>query len=55
MSRSYMETNKELFLGKAEICQLFISEQKMSQQSVFNPVFNVDSKMGSGIFVPDGS
>ncbi len=41
----------ELFLGAAEICQLFIQQHKMSQLKVMNLVFSEDSKIRSAIFV----
>ncbi len=44
-----METNLQLFLGTAEICQLFLFSGK-SVTVVFNLVFNEDSKMKSAIF-----
>jgi hypothetical protein len=38
-----------VFLGTAEICQLFYLATKLSQHIVFHLVFNADSKMGSAI------
>jgi hypothetical protein len=47
-----MGKNLQLFLGTAEICQLFYLAAKNVTINLFKLVFNEDSKMESAIFLP---
>ena len=40
------------FEAQLKLVNFFILQQKMSQDTAFNLVFDKDSKMGSAIFVP---